>query len=124
MLNDAEKVIEYKALINVKNEMIAKLEKRSKDWEQAKYDADDKIVDCKDVIKTLDKKIAELNTEIAMLNKDIDNKNNQLKSKAISINKLWEHIDCLENNPFRRIYNWVVSIVKYRIKLVKIGDNK
>ena len=82
MLNDAEKVIEYKALINVKNEFI----------------------------NSLNEKIAELNIKIA-------NKDNQ-------IDKLWEHIDCLENSPFRRIYNWVVSIVKYRIKLVKIGDNK
>ena len=38
--------------------------------------------------------------------------------------RLQEHIDCLENNPFRRVYNWVIGIVKYRIKLVKIGDNK
>ena len=95
---------------NVKNEMIAKLEKRSKDWEQAKYDADDKIVELREEITKLEGYTESLADE-----------------QAERIKKMWrlqEHIDVLENNPFRRIYNWVTGIVKYRIKLVKIGDNK
>ena len=56
---------------------------------------------------------------------NLNNKKNVEIAKLImEINVLKEHIDCLENNPFRRIYNWVVSVVKYRIKLVKIGSNK
>ena len=151
MLNDAEKVIEYKALINVKNEMIAKLEKRSKDWEQAKYDADDKIVELKKKLKySIDaslynsvvdrkiEKIAELNEicrnyrkegvafeiEIAKLENYIESLADEQSEEIKKMWRLQEHIDCLENNPFRRGYNWVVSIVKYRVKLVKIGDNK
>ena len=85
---------------------------------------EEKVAYCKDVIKTLDKKIVELNAEIelkdARMQKELDYK----VKKAREITKLQEHIDCLENNPFRRIYNWVTGIVKYRVKLVKIGDNK
>ena len=39
------------------------------------------------------------------------------------IGKLQEHIDVLENNPFRRIYNAITGIFKYRIKLVKVKGN-
>ena len=88
--------------------------------------------------KAFEEEIAELNEKIklkdARMQKELDYKvkkanqitklEEEISNKKMQIDKLWEYIDCLENNPFRRVYNWVVSIVKYRIKLVKIGDNK
>jgi len=97
------------------------------------------LINGKDVlIDERDEKIAELNEKIklkdARMQKELDYKvkkanqitklEEEISNKKMQIDKLWEHIDCLENNPFRRIYNWVTGIVKYRIKLVKVGDNK
>ena len=68
--------------------------------------------------------IIHLNRQVECADGLLNGQDEKIVNKDNQIAKLWEHIDCLENNPFRRIYNWVVSIVKYRIKLVKIGDNK
>ena len=51
-------------------------------------------------------------------------KNIEIAKLIMEVNALKEHIDCLENSPFRRIYNWITGIVKYRVKVVKIGGNK
>jgi len=133
----------------LEEQVIIHLYERSKDWEQAKYDADEKIDELKEKIANLkqakfddevvkNNQIAELNEKIklkdARMQKELDYKvkkanqitklEEEISNKKMQIDKLWEHIDCLENNPFRRIYNWVTGIVKYRVKLVKIGDNK
>lgn len=110
----------------MEEQAIIKLNRRSKDWEQAKYDADDKIAELREINNKLlakkDKKIAELEKKLKY-SIDASLYNSVVDSKIERIAELQQHIDCLENNPFRRIYNWVVSIVKYRIKVVKITDN-
>ena len=56
---------------------------------------------------------------------DLNNKKNiEIAKLIMEVNALKEHIDCLENSPFRRIYNWITGVVKYRVKVVKIGGNK
>ena len=79
-------------------------------------------------IEKLDKKIKELqkanNEKIDSLIAENSSQRVQIAVKNNQLAKLQEHIDVLENNPFRRLYNSITSMFKYKIKLVKIGDNQ
>ena len=71
-----------------------------------------------------DKKIKELLKELELNNNICFTLKEKNSNQKMQIAKLWEHIDVLENNPFRRLYNSIASMFKYRVKLVKIGDNQ
>ena len=109
-------------MMDIKNKKIAELQKISEGWEEAKYEADakiDSLIEVVDLLKEKDEKRKELLKELqedkrANLKK-IDSLIEKNSNQKMQINKLWEHVDVLENNPLRRMYKSITNIFKYRM---------